>query len=289
MNRRIGISLLSRWSFSTRPWAAAIKITARSPRVVAWLYRDFAFDAMLEPYWKNVSLIQQPTKPILLSFTGESAAFTVSKYKGHMNTNNSVRDVVNHPSFKGFGQFILPLDQGVYDENMPLSRVAYLLPYHSHVEPEAVVSTIKYLIDQVTEGRTTFYNFYTERQRLEDPARKNTGLFFFKGKPGAPFVIVCPGGGFSYVGSVHEGFPHAIQLSKKGYNAFVLQYRVGGELIACEDLAAAISYIFKHADHWRSTKTTPCGVVQRGQEWRRKSVHTVLQDTVIMIFRDLEL
>jgi len=35
------------------------------------------------------------------------------------------------------------------------------------------------------------------------------------------------------------------QLSKKGYNVFVLQYRVGGELMACEDLAAAISFIFR--------------------------------------------
>jgi hypothetical protein len=52
------------------------------------------------------------------------------------------------------------------------------------------------------------------------------------------------------VGSVHEGFPYAIALSQKGYNAFVLQYRVGGERIACEDLAAALSYIFKNAGGW---------------------------------------
>lgn len=154
---------------------------------------------------------------------------------------------MNHPSFKGFGQFVLPLDRGAYDENMRLSRMAYLLPYHSHVDAEAVVNTINYLIDKVAEGRTIFSNFYSERQILEDPAKKNTGLFFFNGKPGAPFAIVCPGGGFSYVGSVHEGFPHAIELSKRGYNAFVLQYRVGGEQRACEDLAAAISHIFKHS------------------------------------------
>ena len=49
------------------------------------------------------------------------------------------------------------------------------------------------------------------------------------------------------VGSVHEGFPIAIALSQKGYNAFVLQYRVGGERIASEDLAAALSYIFNNA------------------------------------------
>jgi acetyl esterase/lipase len=110
-----------------------------------------------------------------------------------------------------------------------------------------VVDTINYIIDQVAEGKIIFYDFYTERQKQENPAKRNTGLFFFKSNPGAPFAIVCPGGGFSYVGSVHEGFPHAMQLSNKGYNAFVLQYRVGGERVACEDLAAAIAYVFKHA------------------------------------------
>jgi acetyl esterase/lipase len=175
-------------------------------------------------------------------------SITTSKYKGHLKTSNSIRDVVNHPSFKGFGQFILPLDRGTYDGNMQLNRVGSLLPYHSQVEPEAVIKTINYMIDQIAGGKTIFYNFYTERQKVETPAKQNTGLFFFKGKSGAPFAIISPGGGFSYVGSVHEGFPHAIELSKKGYNAFVLQYRVGGEQRACEDLAAAISYIFQHAE-----------------------------------------
>lgn len=174
-------------------------------------------------------------------------ALIVSKNKGYMNTNSSIQDVMNHPSFKGFGQFILPLDNRAYDGNMRLSRVGSLFPYHSQIEPEAVVDTINYMIDQVAEEKIIFNDFYTELQKQENPAKRNTGLFFFKGKPGAPFAIVCPGGGFSYVGSVHEGFPHATQLSKKGYNAFVLQYRIGGEQRACEDLAAAISYIFKHA------------------------------------------
>jgi acetyl esterase/lipase len=104
------------------------------------------------------------------------------------------------------------------------------------------------MIDEIKDGKTIFYDFYTEQQKQEDPTKESTGLFFFRGKPGAPFAIVCPGGGFSYVGSLHEGFPHAVELSKRGYNAFVLKYRVGGELRATEDLAAAVSYIFKKAE-----------------------------------------
>lgn len=40
---------------------------------------------------------------------------------------------------------------------------------------------------------------------------------------------------------------HALELSKKGYNAFALIYRPGAQT-ACEDLARAIAFIFEHAD-----------------------------------------
>jgi acetyl esterase/lipase len=165
----------------------------------------------------------------------------------HLKTSSTIRDVVNHPAFEGFGQFILPLDRGRYDMDMPLENVASLLPYHSNIDRYAAVNTINYMIDEAASGETIFDDFYTDRQKQSDPTKESTGLFFFRGKPGAPFAVISPGGGFSYVGSVHEGFPHAIALSQKGYNAFVLQYRVGGEQVACEDLAAALSYIFKNA------------------------------------------
>jgi acetyl esterase/lipase len=66
--------------------------------------------------------------------------------------------------------------------------------------------------------------------------------------PSFVFAVVAPGG-FAYVGSVHEGFPYAAEISSKGYNAFVLKYRAGqGGTVATQDLAAAISYIFENAD-----------------------------------------
>ncbi|MCY7939619.1 alpha/beta hydrolase [Bacillus inaquosorum] len=166
----------------------------------------------------------------------------------HIETDDSILDIVNHPAFEGFGQYILPLGRGIFDGKMKLNRVATLLPYHNNVDHYAVVDAINYMINELSDSKTIFYDFYTDQQKQEDPIKRSTGLFFFKGDSGAPFAVVCPGGGFSYVGSVHEGFPHAIELSKKGYNAFVLQYRVGGGQRACEDLAAALYYIFENAE-----------------------------------------
>ena len=55
------------------------------------------------------------------------------------------------------------------------------------------------------------------------------------------------GGGFAYVGAMQDSFPHALELSKRGYNAFALIYRPGAQT-ACEDLARALQFIFTHAE-----------------------------------------
>jgi len=166
----------------------------------------------------------------------------------HLTPRSTLRDLLDHRAFAGFGELLLPWDDRAYDEHMRLADIGSLLPYHSHVDPETVTSALNRMIDDVGGGKTVFHRFYTETQRREQPARELTGLFFFRGRPGAPFAVICPGGGFSYVGSVHEGFPYAAEISRRGYNAFVLRYRAGrGAVTATQDLAAALTYIFENA------------------------------------------
>jgi acetyl esterase/lipase len=122
------------------------------------------------------------------------------------------------------------------------------MPYHGHVNPNDVVSALNHMIDEVNSGKTVFCDFYTDEQKRQDPGKRFTALFFYRGSPGAPFAIVCPGGGFSYVGSLHEVFPLALEICKRKLNAFVIRYRIGSEQKATEDLAAALDYIFKNAN-----------------------------------------
>jgi acetyl esterase/lipase len=184
------------------------------------------------------------------SNTGEILKEERSGNRGYtrITTHDSVHHIVNHPAFKGFGNHILPWDDNTHYYDTPLTNVGSLMPYHSHVDPDIVVGAINHLIDQVSDSKTIFYDFYTNEQKQQDPNKGNTGLFFYRGNPDAPFAIVCPGGGFSYVGSLHEGFPLALEIAKKGYNAFVIRYRIGSEQWAAEDLAAAIAYIFRNAE-----------------------------------------
>ena len=180
------------------------------------------------------------------------AAVEARDERPNLSVDDRLRDLLRHPAFAGHARLLLPWDDRSYDEALPLKQIGSLLPYHRHVEPRIVVEALNRMIDDVRRGQVVFHRFYTPAQRRADPTRENTGLFFFRGRPGAMFALIAPGGGFAYVGSVHEGFPHAQQISQLGYNAFVLRYRPGlGERAATEDMAAALSWLFRHAAELR--------------------------------------
>ena len=109
------------------------------------------------------------------------------------------------------------------------------------------VVIVNTLCERASNGETVFYDIYTDEEKAEDPAKEDTGLFFFKGTPGEKFAICNAGGGFAYVGAMQDSFPHALELSRRGYNAFALIYRPGAQT-ACEDLARAIRFMFEHAE-----------------------------------------
>jgi acetyl esterase/lipase len=166
----------------------------------------------------------------------------------HLSLDDSLQILLRHPAFAGHARLLLPWDDRPYDEGMPLRQIGSLLPYHTHVDPRVVVDALNRMIDDARQGQAVYYRFYTEGQTRADPTKSNAGLFYFRGKAGAPFALIAPGGGFAYVGSVHEGFPYAQAISRQGYNAFVLRYRPGlGEQAATQDMAAALSWLFGHA------------------------------------------
>lgn len=172
--------------------------------------------------------VEQQTKPqSMAAFTRESR----------------IEDVQNDPAFDGFGRLLFPTNTYYYSGNT-LEELE--LTYYSHIDPEETVEIVNTLYDRVEAGQTVFYDIYTEQEKKSDPAKRDTGLFYFKGNPCEKFAICNAGGAFAFVGAMQDSFPHALELSEKGYNAFALIYRPGAQT-ACEDLARAITFIFDHA------------------------------------------
>lgn len=155
-----------------------------------------------------------------------------------------ISDVINDRAFGDFGRLIFPVDSGYYSGDTPGDLE---LTWYNNIAPDKTVEIANYLKGNAKAGKTVFYDIYSDEEKAADPAKKDTGLFFFKGKPGEKFAVCNAGGGFAYVGAMQDSFPHVLELSKKGYNAFALIYRPGSQT-ACEDLARAISFIFENAD-----------------------------------------
>lgn len=68
-----------------------------------------------------------------------------------------------------------------------------------------------------------------------------------------PFALILPGGAYAIVANSIEGKPIAEALNEKGYNAFVLFYRVKDEARfpnPQDDVKRAVNEIFAHADEW---------------------------------------
>ncbi len=169
------------------------------------------------------------------SLPPQTAAFT---------RESKIEDVKNDPVFGSYGRLLFPVEDAYYSGDT-LEDLG--LTYYSHIDPDETVEIVNTLRARAEAGQTIFYDIYTDEEKGADPAKEDTGLFFFKGTPGEKFAICNAGGAFAYVGAMQDSFPHALELSKKGYNAFALIYRPGAQT-ACEDLARAIRFIFDHAD-----------------------------------------
>ena len=164
--------------------------------------------------------------------------------KEYYTTKTKISEVQGDPAFGDYGRLIFPANSG-YMSGSTLGDLR--LTWYNYIDPDKTVEICNYLKGHAEAGETVFYDIYTDAEKAADPAKKDTGLFFFKGDPGEKFAVINAGGGFAYVGAMHDSFPHALELSKMGYNAFALIYRPGAQT-ACEDFARAIAFIFEHAE-----------------------------------------
>ena len=160
--------------------------------------------------------------------------------------NTTVGEVIADPAFGGFSRLLFPVDRAV-SEDTTLAELSTSSVYiwYSDIQLDKTVEIIQSLKTRSENGEQIFYPIYSEAEMAADPTRADTGLFFFQGDAGKPFAVMNAGGGFLYVGAMHDSFPHALDVSKRGYNAFALIYRPDD---AYDDLAQAIAFIYDHAE-----------------------------------------
>lgn len=155
--------------------------------------------------------------------TDEKAGKGENVISNQYTADTKISEVVNDPAFGDYGRLIFPVENGYYSGD---TLGTLKLIWYSNIDPEKTVEIANYMKNHAAIGETIFYDLYTEEK---NPDKKDTGLFFFKGTPGEKFSVCNAGGGFVYVGAMQDSFPHALELLKKGYNAFALIYRLGAQ------------------------------------------------------------
>lgn len=77
-------------------------------------------------------------------------------------------------------------------------------------------------------------------------------------KPNAPFIVVCPGGGYGILAEEHEGAEVARRLNAQGVGAAVLRYRVPRRdndkpwVVPVLDARRTIELVRAHAAEWNA-------------------------------------
>ena len=170
----------------------------------------------------------------------------------HITLEDKIIDVINHPAFKNFGFYLFPWnDKERYSKDLKMKDAPSLNLWHTNFNAKEEVDGLNRLIDDINKGYQVFYDIYSEEEKQLDPYKKYTGLFYLRGKKNTPYMIMLPGGGYYYVGTLHEGLPVGQEINKYGYNAFILKYRVNGggrypydfEYKAAKDLIRAVKFI----------------------------------------------
>lgn len=173
--------------------------------------------------------------------------------ENYYNSQSTVSDVINDPLFGSFGRLLFPVDRNV-SSSMTLAQVSTSSVYmwYPYIQVDKTVEILNYLHSQAARGETVFYHIYSPEEMTANRSKADTGIFVFKGNNGNPFAITNAGGGFAYVGAMHDSFPHSLELCKAGYTAFALIYRPDDPY---NDLARAITFIQENSEILGVAKT----------------------------------
>lgn len=161
------------------------------------------------------------------------------------------------PEFAGFGEHLMLCRPSTWERMWNKPIAAHLNSDTNPYEVTRVLRGLNRIVELADDGRQVAYDIWDEADCIRDPTRRNAKLFFFPGRPGAPFVIAISGGGYQSVCHQMEGFPVAPELNDAGYNVFVLSYRVRVEPLMprpIDDLNRAVRFVLENSTRFNVDK-----------------------------------
>jgi hypothetical protein len=155
---------------------------------------EYTYNGM-KAFWSGKDETQEEQKEVR-SDLGKGQSYKA------FTADTRIEDVIQDSAFGNFGRLLFPADKGYYSGDT-LGKLS--LTWYSNINPDRTVEIANYLKERVLSGGTVFYDIYSDEEKAQDPDKKDTGLFFFRGNKGAKTAIVNAGGGFAFVGAMQAG------------------------------------------------------------------------------------
>lgn len=128
--------------------------------------------ALSEPFAGKEDTVMTASQSSVSAFPTEATPYT---------RQSSIAQVMADPTFGDWSRLIFPADTGYWSGD---TLEDLRLTWYSHIDPDKTVEIINYMKAHADTGETIFYDIYTEEEKVADPAKRDTGLFFFRGGSG---------------------------------------------------------------------------------------------------------
>lgn len=164
-----------------------------------------------------------------------------------VNENTTLGEIKQLPELAEVKEILLVRFPELRDD-MTLKDIELSAPRY---DAESLILGVNRLLEIKEEGRSLNLPMYSAEDIAASPDKAGAALTFFPGKRGAPYVVLCSGGGYILLTNLTEAFPTAAIMNRYGYNVFVVTYRTAQPALLPkpqDDLAAAVAYIETHAD-----------------------------------------
>ena len=144
----------------------------------------------------------------------------------HFDSESTIKDVLLNKELKKFAPF--------FYYRFPEEIISKRIDDTSWYAREA----INWFYDKTIEGKTSIHHL-----------NKSVNLMQISHRRAAKFVFIVSGGGFINIDTAHEGIPIGKELYERGYDIFLLTYRLGKDAKldnTTKDINKAISFIIKN-------------------------------------------
>ena len=164
-----------------------------------------------------------------------------------VNKDHTLGEIKQIPELQEVKDILL-INFPVLRDDMTLEEIGESAPRY---DTGSMVMAVNRLLEIKESGLSLNLPMYTPEEIKAVPDKAGAALTFFPGEQGAPYVVLCSGGGYVLLTNLTEAFPTAAIMNERGYNVFIVTYRTGQTGLLPkpqDDLAAAVSYIETHAD-----------------------------------------